>query len=234
MTASCAAVDRFLAYRSAANREAVIAAYFHLCKRAARKFRRRGTELIDLEQVAALGLIKATDAFRPERTTPFEAYAWIVIVGELMHYVRDHERAVRIPRRLRTLDRRYVRAWEELAARRHAEPTAGELASELDVDRRAIDELRLLGPGTLCPCGESGLENVASALPGIAIEDRLTLMTAIDALDQRERTIVLATFGAGLSQAEVAAALQLSQGQISKLLSRAIAKLKLDLLRRPA
>jgi RNA polymerase sigma-B factor len=228
---TCALVERFLTDRSAANREAVIAAYFHLCSRAARKFRRRGTEQIDLEQVAAIGLIKATDAFRPERSTPFEAYAWIVIVGELMHYVRDHERPVRIPRALRALDRRYLRAWEDLAARRHAEPTARELASELAVDRRVIDQLQALASGPFRPGAETGLDNVASALPDVAIEDRLALMTAVDALSQRERTVVLATFGAGLSQAEIGVLLHLSQGQVSKLLSRAIGKLKLELLR---
>jgi RNA polymerase sigma-B factor len=225
MIAQQDAVERYLGDRSIGNRDTVIATHFHLCRRAARKFRRRGTEAADLEQVAAIGLIKATDAYRVERSTPFEAYAWIVIIGELMHYVRDHERAVRPPRRLRTLEGRYVRAWEKLAARGHAEPTTRDLAHELNVESRVIDQLHALR-GTPCVnAGAGGLENVASALPGIAIEDRLALMMAIDTLSARERTIVLGTFGAGLSQAEIAAKLCLSQGQISKLLSRAIGKL---------
>jgi len=225
MIAQQDAVARFLDHRSACNRDAVIACYFHLCRRAARKFRRRGAEPADLEQVAAIGLIKATDAYRPERATPFEAYAWIVIVGELMHYVRDHERAVRVPRRLRALDGRYVRAWEILAARGHAEPSTRELACELNVEQRVIDELLVLRGAPYLDAGPSGIENVASALPGMDIEDRLSLLMAVDALSCRERTIVLGTFGAGLSQAEIAAKLHLSQGQVSKLLSRAIGKL---------
>lgn len=221
-------VERFIQEPSRRNRDDVIAAHLHLCKRAARKFRRPGNDGADLEQVAAVGLIKATDGYRPERTTPFEAYAWIVIIGELMHYVRDHERAIRIPRRLRELDRRYARAWECLAARRQAEPTVNELAGELNVDVHVIDELRAFRGQAARDADRSGgtrLEQVASAFPGPSIEERVTLLMALDALSARERTIVLGTFGAGLSQAEVAAQLHLSQGQISKLLNRALAKL---------
>lgn len=94
-------LDRYAGDRSPENRAAVIAAHMYLCKRGARKFRRPESDPADLEQVGAIGLIKATDAYRPERLTPFEPYAWIVIVGELMHYVRDSEQAIRMPRWLR-------------------------------------------------------------------------------------------------------------------------------------
>ena len=137
-------IDRYLADRSQANRDAVIAAHMYLCKRGARKFRRSDSEPADLEQVAAIGLVKATKAYLPERTTPFEAYAWIVIVGELMHYVRDCERAIRIPRWLRQIERRYVAVWEDLAARQHAEPTTSQLARALNVSPAAVEQLQAL------------------------------------------------------------------------------------------
>ena len=54
---------------------------------------------------------------------------------------------------------------------------------------------------------------------------RLAVNIAVDQLHERERAIVLGTFGAGLSQAEVARMLGLSQSQVSKLLSRALGKL---------
>ena len=63
---------------------------------------------------------------------------------------------------------------------------------------------------------------MAAAPRGISLEERLTLLTAVDELNERERTIVLGTFGAGLSQAEVATMLGLSQSQVSKLLARAL------------
>jgi RNA polymerase sigma-B factor len=228
MNAHQAVIDRYLADRTRAHRDAVIGAHLYLCKRGARKFRRSENDAADLEQVAAIGLVKATDAYRIERTTPFEAYAWIVIVGELMHYVRDSERAIRIPRSLRSLERHYVSAWERLAAHYHAEPTTQQLATALDVGIDVIEQLRAMrqsheGDGDISM--PSRIDVLPASARGLAIEERLTLTIALEELDDRERAIVLGTYGAGLSQQEIALMLRLSQSQVSKLLARALGKL---------
>jgi RNA polymerase sigma-B factor len=222
------AIDRYLTERSRANRDAVVAQHMYLCKRGARKFRRADSDPADLEQVAAIGLLKATEAYRSERLTPFEPYAWIVMVGELMHYVRDSEQAIRVPRALRSLDRRYVAMWEVLAAQLQAEPTRHQLAAALDVSVEVIERLQGMRRGIVSEIdarGSSRLDGMAAAWYGVAVEERLTLRMAVDELNERERVIVLGTFGAGLSQAEVAAKLGLSQSQVSKLLTRALGKL---------
>lgn len=221
-------IDRYLAERSRINRDAVIAAHMYLCKRGARKFRRSHSDPADLEQVAAMGLVKATDSYRAERTTPFEPYAWIVMVGELMHYVRDSEHAIRVPRWLRALDRRYVATWESLAARQHAEPTSQQLALALDVRVDVIEAVQALRRGLSSEAdvrGGSRFDGIAAPARGISVEERLTLRVAVEQLNERERVIVLGTYGAGLSQAEVAHLLGLSQSQVSKLLARALGKL---------
>ena len=223
-----AIVDRYLADRSQAHRDDLIAAHLYLCRRGARKFRRSESEPADLEQVAAIGLVKATDAYRSDRTTPFEAYAWIMIVGELMHYVRDSERAIRIPRALQSLDRRYLAAWERLAARNHAEPTARQLALELEVSPDVIEELQTVRRSAWSPSNrrdgahyERGLHDGRA----LSLEDRIAVLVAVDELDPRERVIVFGTYGSGLSQAEIALLLRLSQSQVSKLHTRALGKL---------
>ena len=228
MTAHQQIVDRYLADRSQPHRDEVIAAHLYLCKRGARKFRRAESDPADLEQVAAIGLVKATDAYRSERTTPFEAYAWIMIVGELMHYVRDSERAVRVPRVLRSLDRRYMSAWERLAARNHAEPTGSQLAAELDVPVELIEEVQALRRSqAMASTRGTGdvFERRSSAERAPSFEDRLVVMIAVEELDHRERVIVLGTYGSGLSQSEIAMMLRLSQSQVSKLHTRALGKL---------
>ena len=55
------------------DRERTIHEYRYLCARGARKFMRDGIDRRDLEQVAAIGLIKAADRFDPSFGTPFEA-----------------------------------------------------------------------------------------------------------------------------------------------------------------
>jgi len=221
------AIDAYLADRSRDNRDALIAAHMYLCKRAARKFRRPASDAADLEQVAAIGLVKAAGSYVAERTTPFEAYAWIVIVGELMHYVRDCEQAIRIPRWLRSIDRRYVAAWEAIAAHQHAEPTPQQLARALDVSLAVLAQLQALRGGHSSEGDLRGGRFDALHTParGLALDERLTLNIAVEQLHERERVIVLGTFGAGLSQAEIARMLGLSQSQVSKLLSRALGKL---------
>lgn len=228
MNGSQAIVERYLADRSQRHRDEVVAAHLYLCRRGARKFRRSESEPADLEQVAALGLVKATDAYRSERTTPFEAYAWIMIVGELMHYVRDSERAIRVPRALRSLDRRYLAAWERLAARNHAEPTAHQVALELEVSLDVILELQSLRRSGASPYKRRDGTHYAREMreeSTFSLEDRLTVLIAIDELERRERVIVLGTYGSGLSQNEIALMLRLSQSQVSKLLTRALGKL---------
>lgn len=218
-------VNCYLADRSRNRRDALIGAYLYLCKRGARKFRRPESEPADLEQVAAIGLVKAAESYRSDRTTPFEAYAWILIVGELMHYVRDSERAIRIPRALRSLDRRYVTAWERLAARDHAEPTTPQLAAELDVSVDMIAQVQALRRSQTLDSDGNRFDILPAPSHGLPVDERLTVRMAVDELDERERTIVVGTFGTGLSQAEIALSLRLSQSQVSKLLARALGKL---------
>ena len=53
----------------------------------------------------------------------------------------------------------------------------------------------------------------------------MLLSWALDALGERERTIVVGTYGAGLTQAELGRRLGLSQSHVSKLLARALDEL---------
>lgn len=222
----------YCAERTVQRRNAVVDAYRHLCVRGARKFMRAGNDRADLEQVAAVGLIKAAQNYRPEMQTPFDAYAWIMVVGELMHYVRDHERIVRIPRPLRALEKRYVDAWDTFCAEQHREPTTVEMAEALGVRVELVVELRALRRADHVPLPEPGatdgperVELLADTDRGVAIEERIGLAMALQELGERERAIVLGTYGAGLTQSELGRRLGLSQSHVSKLLSRALGKL---------
>lgn len=143
MIASHSSFERWLSDRSLENRSRVIEDHHYLCRRAARRFLRRGVDRADLEQVAAIGLIKAVDRYNGVHATPFEAYAWTLVLGELMHYVRDSERAVRAPRRLRELERKFITAERELASELGREPTQKEVAAKVGVSQQVQREVAL-------------------------------------------------------------------------------------------
>jgi RNA polymerase sigma-B factor len=224
-------VARYCAERTVTARNAVVDAYRHLCVRGAKKFKRTYNDRADLEQVAAVGLIKAAEYYRAEMQTPFEAYAWIMIVGELMHDVRDHERLVRTPRALRALEKRYLEAWDAFTNAHHREPTRGELAAALGVTIEAVDELRAMRRGERALYAESpaepsdGIEALPAPRESLHLADRVALALALESLAERERAIVLGTYGIGLTQTELGERLGLSQSHISKLLARALDKL---------
>jgi RNA polymerase sigma-B factor len=233
MTQQEHAIARYSAERTVERRNAVVDAHRYLCSRGARKFKRAHNDRADLEQVAAIGLIKAAANYRADTQTPFQAYAWIIIMGELMHYVRDHERMVRAPRTLIALEKRYVAAWDAFTLRHHREPTSGEMAAALGVTIETVSELRNLRRVEHVPLTEADADNGAERveLPadtsiGIELEERIALAMAVDELGERERTVVLGTYGAGLTQSEIGARLGLSQSHVSKLLSRALVKLR--------
>lgn len=54
----------------------------------------------DLLQQGRIGLWKAAQRFRPERGVAFTTYAVPLIRGEMLHWIRNHLTAVRIPREL--------------------------------------------------------------------------------------------------------------------------------------
>jgi RNA polymerase sigma-B factor len=225
-----AALATFLADRTQTNRDALIEAHIYLCRRAGHKFWRRGLDRRDLEQIAALGLIKAADHYDARLQTPFEAYAWLTIVGDLMHHVRDHERIVRAPRRLQCYERRHAATYDALRSRLEREPTTSEIAAAMALSPAIVAELGALQRGAVPLSLESGsgamLRDRAAESRALPLEDRLALSIALDALGTRERAIVLGTFASGFSQAELGARLGLSQSQVSKIMKRALHRMQ--------
>lgn len=221
-------LQRYLQEPTVENRNEVVNAYQYLCVRGARKFFRGTLDRADLVQVGVIGLIKAADRYRAEIGTPFEAYAWLMVVGELMHYVRDYEALVRLPRSMRSYDRRYREACSALWERHAREPNARELATEMGTSVEIVDEVRRLRGGM-----HQSLQSVPSAPAtgtwtsgeGLSLEDRLALEVAIRGLRTRERTVVKGVFLEGLTQREIGARLGVSQRHVSRILSGAMKKI---------
>ena len=194
----------------------LVVAYGYLCRRAARKFWRAGLERCDLEQVAAIGLIKASRRYDASTRTPFEAYAWMMVVGELMHFVRDHERPIRIPRRWRALERKAGAAHEALLLRLRREPTDDELAGELGVVRSTIAELRRAREANAFSTLDDA-EGIPQTDRGeIAMEDRLLVDAEFRSLGKTEKRVIVGVYVLGLSQLEMSRRLGISPKRVSR------------------
>jgi RNA polymerase sigma-B factor len=209
-------------------REQCIASHWYLCRRAARRFVRPGLDRCDLEQVAAIGLIKAADRYDSSSSTPFEAYAWVLMLGELMHYVRDGERLLRAPRRVRDLERRWSAAERELQVTLGREPAGSDVAHFLNAspqDEREIREYRASSfvvsfEGLTAP--ERHVENGSFD----EVLDRMTIDHALSQLPILEREIVRGIHLEGASVAELAKRLGYSRRHLTRLHRSAMTRLR--------
>jgi RNA polymerase sigma factor (sigma-70 family) len=209
-------------------REHRVTEYWYLCRRAARRFVRRGLDRADLEQVGAIGLIKAVDRYDPSENAPFEAYAWVLIVGELMHYVRDSERFLRAPRGLRDLERRWTAAERALGSVCGCEPTENDVAQLIGAAPSQAREVRAYRASSHVLSLES-LKSREHRAPPRAIDDlldRLTVERMLQGLSPLQRQIVISIHLYGSTVVELAARLGYSRRHVTRLHRAAIERLK--------
>ena len=94
--------------------EEVIELNLPVAKDIARRYRGRGLDVEDLEQVACLGLVQAVRRFDPSRQIDFLSFAVPTIRGEVRRYFRDRGWMVRPPRSIQEMQARVHGAEESL------------------------------------------------------------------------------------------------------------------------
>ena len=97
----------------------------------ASRYRSKGVDADDLEQVAYLGLVKAANGYRLDASTAFLSYAVPTIRGELKRYFRDCAWTIRPPRRVQEMQGSIAAAEPELTQRLGHVPTDQETAEAL-------------------------------------------------------------------------------------------------------
>jgi RNA polymerase sigma-B factor len=214
-------------------RERLIELHLPLVRALARRHANRGERLEDLVQVGSIGLIEAIDRFDPERGRDLVSFAVPTITGEIKNHLRDRTTIVRIPRRVGQLNVRVRAETESLAARLRRPPTLSELARETGAGENdvveAIETERARSPVPL-PTGNGNGNGTDAAILVDGVyepsEDRLLLAAGFRALDARQRRILHLRFFAGLSQAEIAAEVGISQMQVSRVIRTSLERLR--------
>ncbi len=233
-------LQAFAVSRDPALREQIVLAYLGLADRLADRYRSsRGTSREDLAQTARAALVAAVDRYDPTRERGFVPFAVACVVGELKRYLRDATWRLHVPRLLKERSLRLCKAVDELPQRLGRSPTLAELAAHLEVtEEEALEALEVAGTRVDCsldaPLGDaedgSLADLVAAPTAHEECEDLLVLPTLLAKLPEVEREVVLLRFFAELSQYEIAARVGFSQMHVSRLLRRAIARMRLQLL----
>ncbi|MCX4960413.1 SigB/SigF/SigG family RNA polymerase sigma factor [Streptomyces virginiae] len=233
-------------------RNTLIEMNLSLVQFAARRFRARvlggGLDMDDIIQVGTIGLIKAIDRYEPEREVEFSTLALPYITGEIKRYFRDTTWAVHVPRRLQERRTELAKAQEALTDVLGRSPTVKEVAQHLELTEDEVIEGLVAAngytSGSLDTSAEGDEPSTTTSRTTRPLADRLgevdpamelfeefhTLAPLLEQLDERDRRILRLRFGEDRTQAEIGAELGISQMQVSRLLSRTLARLRAGML----
>jgi len=212
-----------------------------LARALAGRYAGRGEPLDDLVQVACVGIMKAIDGFDVTREVRFSSYATPTVLGEIKRHFRDKTWSVRVPRGLQELQLQVAKERDKLTNELGRSPTVQELADAIDAPfeevlatiqsasarrTRSLDE----------PTGED--VTLADSLGGNDPEiDRAEMRALLDGafgvLSARDREVLRLRFEDDMTQTEIADRIGVSQMQVSRLIRQSLARLRMDIERRP-
>jgi RNA polymerase sigma-B factor len=208
-------------------RDEVVTLHLWLAASAARRYGPR-SEYDDLVQVARGGLVEAFDRYDPAQTT-YGYFAWVTMSGLLRRYLRDHGWSVRPPRSVQEAANVLRGAAPDLAQEIGRVPSSSDLADYLGWTTRQVEDART---------AELGLHSTSlDSLVGDSwvpehppewhlVETRVLLNRALQSLTDAERDLLRMRFVDEMTQSQIAAVVGVTQMQVSRLLSRLMAKLR--------
>jgi RNA polymerase sigma-B factor len=221
-----------------AAREELVRHYLPFATAMAKRYRTAREPHEDLEQVAGMGLLKAVDRFDASRGVPFKGFAGPTILGELKRHFRDRVWTVHVPRSVQEGIAEVESATADLEAELQRTPSVAEIAAHLGKDptdvldvlqanlnRRpvSIDRTIRTNEDDSAPAAERiGTEEEGYEL----VEGRLAIEQELPRLDERERRVIELRFAADMTQTQIAAEIGCSQMQVSRILRRALDKLR--------
>lgn len=211
---------------------------YKLAHKIVRKLR-QGTEVEELISDGMLGLVKAIDAFEPERGFKFSTYATPVIRGSIYNGLR---RLDWLPERTRAKARNLQKAMDKLSQLNGRRPTEDDLAEELAMSAKEVYDLisNLSSMYLLSldqPIGEEDgdasmgdmVEDSGFASPEAEFEyqeERSALRRGIEKLPERERVLLESHYFEGHTFESIARDWGISKQRVSQLHLRAVRRLR--------
>jgi RNA polymerase sigma-B factor len=230
--------DRWQQQRDQRARDELVERFLPLARKLARRYAGAREPFDDLVQVASLGLVKAVDRYDVTRGTAFSSFAVPTILGELKRYFRDLGWSVHVPRGAQEQALKVEEAQQQLTSKTGRPPTVDELALYLELSiEDVLDGLETAGAhhSTSLDAPRDDVDGETATLAeAFGEEDRryefvdasVTISAAARELSARERRVLVLRFVQDMTQTQIADEIGVSQMQVSRILRRALARLR--------
>ena len=203
-----------------------------LIKSIIRRYRSTVIEYEDLLQLGSLGLYKAIMHFNQSYGVRFSTYAVPMICGEIKRQIRD-DGPVKVSRSTKALALLINKYMDEFRVEKGREPTIDEIGEHFKIDSYEVvftmDSTKM--PVSLFEkfdedSGSYLIDNIKTVDKTDDLIDSIMLRESIEALEERDKKIILLRYYRDKTQSEVAKILGVSQVQVSRIESKILAMLK--------
>ena len=198
-----------------------------------KKYQNKCDNLDDLFQIGVVGLIKAIDNFDLSFGVRFSTYAVLMIEGEIKRYIRDNSQ-IRISRGVKELSYKVINYREKYLLEHFKYPSNSEVCKEFNISEYELSNIlnSLNEPVSIFEPIYSDNGDTIYLIDQLEdktkddLDKLLSLREALSKLNDREKTVLIKRYIVGLSQAEIANLLNISQAQVSRIENSALNSVK--------
>lgn len=204
-----------------------------------KRFSGRGTDMEDLFQIGAMGLIKAIDKFDLSYDVKFSTYAVPMIIGEIKRFLRD-DGIVKVSRTLKENYWKIRRESEQFMKQQGRDPTMEELSELTGLTREEIAqalEATVEVESIYKPMQQKDgsevylLDRLESKERDMhQLLDQVVVQQLLQELPAEERKLITMRYLQEKTQTEVARVLGISQVQVSRMEKRVLRQMREKLI----
>ena len=175
-----------------------------------------------------MGLIKAVDNFDPSKKAAFATYANHCITGEISHFIRDKITDIKNSTQINTLLKNMDAFIDEYIQKHHRFPSMKDLSEKFSISAYDISFYFNMKKhkNKFEADEETDIFDHNYESFRLAIDDKITVMQAVEKLRNFEKKLIYMFFFMDLSQMEIEKKIGISQRQISRLIQSTLKKLR--------